>query len=179
MKGRKLKCLSFSAMFTLLFIVLSCFPISAAEYGEQYPAYLKQSGGCFIECQTNLGKGSLVFARNYQYDYIGFYGNNSNLMNLQSGSITGQFVLTNGMTYDVRATGFSTFEYYNTGDWGRYYDLTISQIFNTNVQLTDDQSNRGNVIYDFGNYQLAVLALLVLLVALTCAFGIRSWIKNV
>lgn len=179
MKGRKIKCLSFSVMFTLLLIVLSCFPISAAEYGEQYPAYLKQSGGCFIECQTNLGKGSLVFARTYQFDYIGFYGGNTNLMNLQANSISGQFVLQNGMTYDVRATGFSTFEYYNTGDWGRYYDLTISQIYNTNVQLTDDQSNRGNFIYDFGNFELAVLALLVLLVALTCAFGIRSWIKNV
>lgn len=179
MKGKKFKCLAFSVIFTLLFIVSSCFPIFAAEYGEQYPSYLKQSGGCFIECQTNLGKGSLVFARNYQYDYIGFYGGDSNLMNLQSGSISGQFVLTNGTTYDVRATGFSTFEYYNSGDWGRYYDLTVSQIFNTNVQLTDDQSNRGNVIYDFGNFELAALALLVLLVALVSAFGIRLWIKNV
>lgn len=176
MKGKKFKCLAFSVIFTLLFIVSSCFPTFAAEYGEQYPSYLKQSGGCFIECQTNLGKGSLVFARNYQYDYIGFYGGNSNLMNLQSGSISGQFVLTNGTTYDVRATGFSTFEYYNAGDWGRYYDLTVSQIFNTNVQLTDDQSNRGNVIYDFGNFELATLVLLVLLVALVSVFGIRSWI---
>lgn len=179
MKGKKIKCLSFSAIFTLLFIVLLCFPISAVEYGEHYPAYLKQSGGCFIECQTNLGKGSLVFARDYQFDYIGFYGGNSNLMNLQSGSISGQFVLQNGTTYDIRASGFSTFQYYNTGDWGRYYDLTISQIYNTNVQFTDNQLNRGNVIYDFGNFELAVLALLVLLVALVSAFGIRSWIKNV
>ena len=179
MKGKKIKCLAFSAIFTLLFIASSCFPTFAAEYGAQYPAYLKQSAGCFIECQTNLGKGSLVFARTYQFDYIGFYGSDSNLMNLQASSISGQFVLQNGTTYDVRASGFSTFEYYNTGDWGRYYNLSISQIYNTNVQLTDEQQDRGNVIYDFSNYQLIIISLFVLLFAVTCLFGIRSWLCNV
>lgn len=93
MKGKKIKCLICSAIFTLLFIGSLCFPIFAAEYGKQYPAYLKQSAGCFIECQTNLGKGSIVLPRNYQYEYIGFSGSGSNVMNLQSSSISGQLVL--------------------------------------------------------------------------------------
>ena len=179
MKGKKIKCLVFSVIFTLLFIVSLCFPTFAAEYGRQYPAYLKQSAGCFIECQTNLGKGSLVFARTYQFNYIGFYGNDSNLMNLQSNSISGEFVLQNGTTYDVRANGFSTFQYYRSDDWGRYYDLSISQIYNTNVQFTDEKLNRGNVIYDFSSYQLVIISLVLLLFAVTCLFGIRSWMKNV
>lgn len=93
MKGNKIKCLISSVIFTLLFIVSLCFPTYAAEYGRQYPEYLNQSSGCFIECQTNLGKGSIILPRNYQYEYIGFSGSGSNVMNIQSSSISGQFVL--------------------------------------------------------------------------------------
>lgn len=180
MKGNKIKCLISSVIFILLFIVSLCFPTYAAEYGKQYPAYLKQSAGCFIECQTNLGKGSIVLPRNYQYEYIGFSGSGSNIMNLQSSSISGQFVLENGTSYDVRASGFSTFQYYsNSGNWGSYYDLTVSSIYNTNVQFTDEQSDRGNVIYNFSNYQKFVVVLLSLSFCVMFVFGIRSCIKNV
>ena len=164
MKGNKNKCLICSVIFTLLFIGLLCFPTFAAEYGKQYPAYLKQSGGCFIECQTNLGKGSIVLPRNYQYEYIGFSGTGSNVMNIQSSSISGQLVLENGTSYDVRANGFSTFQYYSySGNWGSYYDLNVTKIYNTNVQFTDEQGDRGNVIYNFSNYQrfLVVIGTLI------------------
>jgi len=168
MKGNKIKCLISSVIFILLFIVSLCFPTYAAEYGRQYPAYLNQSSGCFIECQTNLGKGSIILPRNYQYEYIGFSGSGSNVMNIQSTSISGQFVLENGTFYEVRASGFSTFQYYdNKGNWGSYYDLTVSKIYNTNVQFTDEQEDRGNVIYNFSNYEKFVVVLFSLLL---CAY---------
>lgn len=180
MKGKIFKCLICSAMFTLFFIVSLCFPTFAAEYGKQYPAYLKQSAGCFIECQTNLGKGTIVIPRNYQYDFIGFSGSGSNIMNLQSSSISGQFVLENGTSYDVRASGFSTFQYYsNSGNWGSYYDLTVSKIYNTNVQFTDEQGDRGNVIYNFSNYQKIVAVLLSLSLCVYFVFKLGSCIRDV
>lgn len=180
MKGKKFKCLICSAIFTLLFIGSLCFPTFAAEYGRQYPAYLKQSAGCFIECQTNLGKGTIVIPRNYQYEYIGFSGSGSNVMNIQSSSISGQFILENGTSYEVRASGFSTFQYYdNKGNWGSYYDLTVSQIYNTNVQFTDEQGDRGNLIYNFSNYQKFVAVLLSLLLLVYFVFKLGSVISNV
>lgn len=180
MKGNKIKCLISSVIFILLFIVSLCFPTYAAEYGKQYPAYLKQSAGCFIECQTNLGKGSIILPRNYQYEYIGFSGSGSNVMNLQSSSISGQFVLENGTSYEVRASGFSTFQYYsNSGNWGSYYDLTVSQIYNTNVQFTDEQGDRGNVIYNFSNYEKFVVVLLSLSLCVYFVFKLGSVVRNV
>ena len=180
MKGKKIKCLICSAIFTSLFIVSLCFPTFAAEYGRQYPVYLNQSAACFVECQTNLGKGTIVLPRNYQYEYIGFSGSGSNVMNLQSSSISGQFVLENGTSYEVRASGFSTFQYYsNNGNWGSYYDLTVSQIYNTNVQFTDEQRDRGNVIYNFSNYQKFVAVLLSLLLCIIFINNVGSYISNV
>lgn len=146
MKG-KIKCLSISAVFIILFIILSCFPVYAEEYGNQYPDYVNQSGACFIECNTNLGKGSVIFARNYQENTIGFYGSGHNIMNITSSTVSGYLVLENGNTYNVRAQGFSTFQYYDGSNWGNYYDLTTSQITNTNVEFTDYQKDRENYFY--------------------------------
>lgn len=180
MKGRKIKCSIFSAIFTLLFIGSLCFPTYAAEYGRQYPAYLKQSAACFIECQTNIGKGTVVLPRNYQYNYIGFSGKDSNIMNLQSSSISGQFVLENGTLYEVRASGFSTFQYYySNGSWGSYYDLSVSQIYNTNIQFTDEQSDRGNVIYSFSNYEKFIIVILCFLFCFILFCAIWKGVKNV
>lgn len=180
MKGRKIKCSIFSVIFTLVFIALLCFPTFAADYGRQYPPYLKQSAACFVECQTNLGKGTVVLPRNYQYNYIGFSGKGSNIMNLQSTSISGQFVLENGTLYEVRASGFSTFQYYDSNsNWGSYYDLTISSIYNTNIQFTDEQSDRGNVIYNFSNYEKFIIVEASLLFCLILFGAIWKGVKNV
>lgn len=180
MKGRKIKCSIYSAIFTLLFIVSLCFPTYAAEYGRQYPIYLKQSAACFVECQTNLGKGTVVLPRNYQYNYIGFSGKGYNIMNLQSLSISGQLILENGTSYEVRASGFSTFQYYDSnGNWGSYYDLTVSSIYNTNIQFTDEQSNRGNVIFSFSNYEKFIISIACLLFCLILFCAIWKGVKNV
>lgn len=159
----KKKCLSFLSVFIGLFIVLSVFPVYAADYGAVYPQYVKQSNACFIECDTVLGKGSLVFPINYQRDYIGFYGSSgTEVMNLYSSSITGQFVLENGTTYTVRAQGFSKFQYQSQeGYYNSYYDLNVSTIYNTNVQFSDSLSDRGNTVFDFSIFESALLSVLI------------------
>lgn len=99
MKRSKKVCLSFCVTFILLFTVSLCCPIYAAEYGGQYPPYLEQSGSCFIECQTNLGRGTIVVPLNYTNDTFGFYGDGSQVMNLTSYTISGYFVTQSGITY--------------------------------------------------------------------------------
>lgn len=160
MKGR-LKCLSCSVIFTLLFIVCMSFQCFATDYGKTYPDYVNQSSASFIECQTNLGRGTIVIPKNYQYESIGFSGNQYNLMNINSGSISGYFVLQNGTTYTLSASGFSTFQYRNTnGNYYSWYDLTVSEIYNTNVQFADEQGTRANLIYDFSNYEKIMVSLI-------------------
>ena len=48
--------------------------VYAEEYGNTYPAYVPVSGGAYIEVQCALGRGTLVFAREYKDGYFGFYG---------------------------------------------------------------------------------------------------------
>ena len=164
MKGN-LKCLNFLSVFIGLFIALSVFPVYAAEYGTTYPDYVKQSSACFVECDTSLGKGALVFPVNYKKDCIGFYGKSgTDLFNITSSTISGQFVLTNGTTYNVRAQGFSKFQYQTQdGYYNNYTDLNISQIYNTNVQLSDEQSDRENSIFDFSMYEKFIISLILII----------------
>ena len=171
MKGN-LKCLNFISVFIGLFIALSVFPVYAAEYGATYPDYVKQSSACFVECDTSLGKGALVFPVNYKKDCIGFYGKSgTDLMNCTSNTISGQFVLTNGTTYSVRAQGFGKFQYHTQdGYYNNYTDLNISQIYNTNVQFMDEQSDRGNVIFDFSLYEKFITTSIVCLILIIVAF---------
>ena len=164
MKG-KFKCSNFLSVFIGLFIVLSAFPVYAAEYGGTYPDYVNQSFSCFVECNTSLGKGSLVLPVNYRKDCIGFYGKSgTDLFNITSGTISGQFVLTNGTTYNVRAQGFSKFQYQTQdGYYNNYTDLNLSQIYNTNVQFMDEQSDRENSIFDFSMYEKIIISLILII----------------
>lgn len=173
MKGN-LKCLNFLSVFIGLFIVLSAFPVYAAEYGGTYPDYVNQSSSCFVECNTSLGKGSLVIPVNYKKDCIGFYGKSgTDLFNITSGTISGQFVLTNGTTYNVRAQGFSKFQYQTQdGYYNNYIDLNISQIHNTNVQFSDEQLDRENVIYDFSIVDKIFISLDLILIFVIIAISI-------
>ena len=142
MKGRKIKCLAGFVTFTLAFIASLCFPTMAASYGKDYPPYLEQSASCFIECQTQLGRGTVVLPIDYCSDSLGFYGGNNQLMNITNSTISGYFVLSNGTTYDLRFSAFFTPQYYQQDSWqGRYYDLNVSQIYNTNCFLLDYTEN--------------------------------------
>lgn len=166
MKKGKIKCLILSGALIGAFIASSVFPVYAADYGAAYPSYVNQSGGSFIECQTNLGRGTIIIPVTYQSGYIGFSGSGYNVMNISNSSISGQFVLQNGTSYTCRASGFSTFQYYTDGSWGQYVDLTVSRIYNTNVQFTDEKGDRSNTITVFKPYEIAVVSLCILSVLL-------------
>ncbi len=157
------KWLSFLSVFCVLFAVFSSFPVYAVDYGTTYPQYVKQSNACFVECDTALGKGSIVFPVNYQKEYIGFYGSSGcELMNLYSNTITGQFVLENGTTYSVRASGFSKFEYQSTnGYYNNYYELNVTKIYNTNVEFSDSLGDRANTIYEFTMFEQLLLTFFI------------------
>lgn len=134
------KCLIPSIVIVcVLFITLS-FPSFAAEYGEAYPSYVEQSGGCFIECQTNLGKGTILLPVNFVNNSLGFKGNGKNLMNITSGTINGYLTLERGgnTSYTVRATNYSTFQYRNEQGMNQYNDLTVTEIYNTNCFFVDN-----------------------------------------
>ena len=167
MKRNKKVCLSFCVTLILLFTVSLCCPIYAAEYGGQYPAYLEQSGSCFIECQTNLGRGTIVVPLNYTNDTFGFYGDGGQVMNLTSYTISGYFVTQSGTTYEMRFTSFSTPQYVYSSDWSsRYQDLTVTAIYNTNVSFLDDVADRGSEAYNLTAYQEAVITLLAILLCM-------------
>lgn len=173
MKRSKKVCLSFCVTCILLFTVSLCCPIYAAEYGGQYPAYLEQSGSCFIECQTNLGRGTIVVPLNYTDNTFGFYGNGSQVMNLTSYTISGYFVTQSGSTYEMRFPSFDVPEYVYSSDWSsRYQNLTVTTIYNTNVSFVDDISDRGNENYNLTTYQKIV----VILLALPIIYGVLNWI---
>lgn len=175
MKG-KLKCLSLSVALIGVFIMSLCFPSFAEEYGAHYPSYVNQSGGCFIECQTNLGKGTLILPVNYCENTFGFSGEYYNVMNITNSTVSGYFVLENGTSYNAHASSFSTFQYQSNEDYySRWYDLTVSQIYNTNAQFTDNNGNRGNVLYNLqlSDYFSLFLCLLVLALIVVQIFKLR------
>ena len=64
MKGVK-KCLSCLLVFIGLFTGCLSFQCYAEEYGAAYPNYLSQSSVCFVECETYLGKGTIVLPINF------------------------------------------------------------------------------------------------------------------
>ncbi len=168
MKGKK-KCLSLFVALIGVFIMSLCFPVYAEEYGAQYPSYVNQSGGCFIECQSNLGKGTLILPMNYCKDTFGFSGQHYNVMNITNSTVSGYFVLENGTTYNARASSFNTFQYQSNDDYySRWYDLTVSKIYNTNAQFIDNNGDRGNIIFNFSLLEwflileVVVLALLLI-----------------
>lgn len=172
MRG-KLKCLSLSVALIGVFIMSLCFPSFAEEYGAQYPNYVNQSGGCFIECQTNLGKGTLILPVNYCEDTFGFSGEHYNVMNITNSTVSGYFVLENGTSYNARASSFSTFQYQSNEDYySRWYDLTVSQIYNTNAQFTDNNGDRGNSIFNLSRVEQFLIMILGSILITLVAFMI-------
>lgn len=142
-----------------LFIALFAFPACSMDYGKAYPSYLTQSGGSFIECQTNLGRGTIILPITYKSDYFGFSGTSYNVMNLTSSSLSGYFITSSGSQYSIYFNPFSTCQYRQDNNYYNYADLTISQIFNTNVQFIDYSGTRQNTIASFKPFEIAVIGL--------------------
>ena len=166
MKGVK-KCLSCLLVFIGLFTGCLSFQCYAEEYGSAYPSYLSQSSACFVECETYLGKGTIVLPINFKQNTIGFYGNDYELFNCTSSTLNGQFVLENGTTFTCRATSFNKFEVRSSSEYyNQYSELGVMQIYNTNVDFLDDIGERGNTVYSFTPFEQIVIVLLLFIVVL-------------
>ena len=62
------------AVVCLAFLVVLSSSVFAVEYSTEYPSYVPISGGAYIEVQSTLGRGSLVFPNQYQNNTFGFSG---------------------------------------------------------------------------------------------------------
>lgn len=61
-------------MACLVLLSVCCLPVCAVEYSTEYPSYVPISGGAYIEVQSTLGRGALVFPNQYQNNTFGFSG---------------------------------------------------------------------------------------------------------
>lgn len=156
----------------LTLVCILSLPVTAfgAEYGNEYPTYVKYSGGAYIEVQSAIGRGTIVLQDSYKNGFIGFTGDKYYLCNLSNSTITGRFILSNGTEYNCRFSAFEAPQYYyqygTTNQW-RY--LNTTQIYNTNCEFIDNTSlERNNKIdlFDSDAYKYTAIALGVLQIIL-------------
>lgn len=154
--------------FFVTALCLVSFPLTAfaAEYGEDYPSYVKYSGGAYIEVQSSIGRGTIVLQNSYKSGFIGFTGDNYYLCNLSNSTLTGRFVLTNGTEYTCRFSAFEAPQYqYRNGVTNEWRYLNTTQIYNTNCEFIDNTSlKRDNFIdlFDKDTFKYFVAAMLVI-----------------
>lgn len=153
-----------TVLLTLVCVLSLPVTAFAEDYGNEYPTYVKYSGGAYIEVQSAIGRGTIVLQDSYKSGYIGFTGDKYYLCNLSNSTITGRFILSNGTEYTCR---FSPFEapqyYYQSGTVNQYRYLNTTQIYNTNCEFIDNTSlERNNKIdlFDTDEYKYSVVALL-------------------
>ncbi len=169
-------------MFCLLMLSVFCFPVFAVEYSTEYPSYVPISGGAYIEVQSSLGRGTLVFPNQYQNDTFGFSGSGLNLCNITYSTVSGYFYPASGSPVQVRFQRYSTLEYYyENGSWGNEWrPVTTSAIYNTNVRFIDNtaltRAQEGPVFTDGDKVYIPMLVLLigVFLVACFLWWGVRK-----
>lgn len=156
----------------LTLVCVMSLPVTAfaAEYGNDYPTYVKYSGGAYIEVQSAIGRGTIVLQDSYKSGFIGFTGNNYYLCNLSNSTITGRFILTNGTVYTCRFSAFEAPQYQTDSITNREWRyLNTTQIYNTNCEFVDNTSlERNNKIdlFDGDSYKYTTIALGVLQIIL-------------
>lgn len=155
-------------IFLLTLICVVSIPLSALaeDYGTEYPNYISYSGGAYIEVQSTLGRGSLVFQDTYKIGYLGFYGSGYNLCNISNSTLSCRFILENGTIYQARISSFSTPQYYyESGVTREWRTLNTTKIYNTNCEFVDNTiKNRNNLIDIFNGdpFEYTVVAILIL-----------------
>lgn len=133
---------------TIVCCLTSATAVYAAEYGEQFPNYLKYSGGGYIEVQSSAGSGTIIVPNQYKTNTFGFDNRGYNIFNCSSSTVTGRFITTNGTEYTCRFQGFSSAEIrpLNANAQTQYVALTVNQILNTNISFMDNtEQGRDNV----------------------------------
>ena len=117
------------------------------------------AGGYYIDCSTAaLGDVRIYVPCEYQY---GSFTTNSNgdLVSLRSSTVTG-LLYSGGTPYTVRWSSFGTPQYRSySGSSYSYYDLGVSEILDTNVQILSSDSDVP--LLPSGEYLFLVLILLL------------------
>ncbi len=158
-------------MACFVLVSVCCLPVCAVEYSTEYPGYIPISGGAYIEVQSTLGRGALVFPRQYQDDTFGFSGSGFNLCNITYSTVSGYFYPASGDPVQVRFQRYSTLEYYResgsswSGDW---LPVTTSAIYNTNVRFIDNTAlTRAQESPVFDDGQRTIIPLLIVLLSVS------------
>lgn len=169
-----------SFLLSLIFAFSIPVTVYAAEYGSEYPDYVKFSGGAYIEVQSAIGRGTIVLQDTYKTGYLGFTGDRYYLCNLSNSTITGRFVTTNGTVYNCRFSSFEAPQYYqDSGVSGTWRYLNTSDVFNTNVELIDlTDKDRGNLIDVFDNNEFYYFVVSLMLVLIVSNFALVVRIKR-
>lgn len=173
------KCVS---LLICLVCLLLCFvfPVACLDYSVNSPTYVKEKGNFYIEVQTSeLGRGAILLANNYQVDILSTYGNTSELYNTLNSTLNGYFLTQNGTYHQLRFTTLSTAQYYiqSSGIGGTYgwQDLTITELYTTNGSILGSKGIKVRFFTDFEK-----LLLTSLIVVFTISFvlgGIKFIIK--
>lgn len=158
----------------LVLLSVLCLPVCALEYSTEYPSYVPISGGAYIEVQSSLGRGALVFPNQYQNDTFGFSGSGLNLCNITYSTVSGYFYPASGNPVQVRFQRYNTLEYYyEGGSWGNEWRaVTVSAIYNTNVRFIDNttltRAQEGPVFTDGDKVYIPMLVLLIGVFLVAC-----------
>lgn len=169
------------------FIIIFCYiviPAGAQQYNSNYPSYIPYVGAKFVEVNSSLGVGSLVFSSTLQESSISIGSGSSNLYNSTSSNISGIFRTAQGVDYNIRATAFNEFQYAVTSGYNTtYYDLDVTQILSTNIEFKDySGSDKQNDNYKFdtntskGLFALSVIQIIQLVfIIFILLFKVKSY----
>lgn len=144
-------------LFITTFVIVLSFSTSAfaQEYGYTFPNYVQYSGGCYIEVNSSIGKGTIVCPITYQNNTFSFRNRTGyNVLNCTNSTVSGYFITAGGTQYTLRFTAFNTAEVRLSTTTSTYTALTVNNILNTNVNFMDNtdserQTDPVFVKYDF------------------------------
>lgn len=136
--------------------------VSAVYYEGSFPySQTGLTGGYYIECPSSIGDIVLIIPEQYGNNVFTFT-TSGNLFNTSASTVTVALFL-NGIQYSARFSAFGTLEYRVSSSG--YYDYTAVTTLaptDTNVVFCTS-SNAINENYYFSQFEIAVLALLLMI----------------
>lgn len=159
------------AFFVTIITIFTAFPISAlaADYPDEFPQNIPYSGGAYIYADsTTFGDCTLIFPIEYKDGYFGFVGSGSAAIgNLSNNTIYGTVYVSNTRSYQIRASSWGNIEYRADNNYN-WYNVNLTEIKATNINLIDYQSDRGTSFqkfnFDYEDKFIIFLLLAMLLV---------------
>lgn len=164
-------------VFIITFVILSTCLITCSAFSNQLPVYLSSFGNpAYIEIQaSNFGRCALVLPVSYSDNTLSY--TSSNIVNVTSGTIYGYLVTQNGTTYDVRGQRLSALQYVTSSGYQTIYnDITYTQIYNTNIRFTNNDSD--NEFVKLSAYQVIIITVLLFLACAEIFNGFMSFVKR-